>query len=157
MILDQNDNKLVRDQLAELLKGGFAPVVILLREFHYDKAGIVLDGLHFSAWSLLGHMHKRQATLLDFMKNPENNLQVWPDPFWPTQYVPDNEQAWKKAIDNFESDLAEMIRIIKEPDSRLYKVQENAKTLFWAAMANLQHNAYHIGQIKAVGRQLGVW
>lgn len=157
MTFDQNPNILVRDQLAELLKGGFAPVVILLREFHYDKTGIVLDGLHFSVWSLLEHMHRRQITLLNFMKDPENNLQVWPEPYWPEDHVPDNEQAWNNAISSFENDLEEMIQIVKNPDSRLYEVQENDKTLFWAAVANLQHNAYHIGQIKAVGRQLGVW
>lgn len=157
MDLDQNANRLVRNELTQLLQGGFAPVVILLREFHYDKAGVVLDGLHFSVWSLLGHMHHRQVTLLNFMKHPEDNLQVWPESYWPTDYEPDNEQTWKNAINSFENDLAEMIRIVKDPDSQLYEVQENAKTLFWAAIANLQHNAYHIGQIKAVGRQLGVW
>ncbi|WP_299823794.1 hypothetical protein [uncultured Pontibacter sp.] len=31
---------LVREQLAELLKGGFAPKIILLREFSYHKAGV---------------------------------------------------------------------------------------------------------------------
>jgi len=36
-----------RQQLVEFSKGGFAPNVILLREFHYEKAGEMLDGLHF--------------------------------------------------------------------------------------------------------------
>lgn len=48
---EQNFNSQLREQLTDLLKGGFAPVVILLREFHYDKTGIVLPGLHFSAFS----------------------------------------------------------------------------------------------------------
>lgn len=154
---DQNANSLVRDQLAELLQGGFAPVVILLREFHYDKTGIVLDGLHFSAWSLLGHMHNRQTTLLNFMKDPESNLQVWPEAHWPENPVPDSEQAWHDAMDCFENDLEEMIRIVKNPESPLFEVQENGKTLSWAAMTTLHHNGYHIGQLKTIGRQLGVW
>lgn len=157
MTFDQNENGLVREQLAELLKGGFAPVVTLLREFHYDKTGIVLDGLHFSAYSLLGHMHHRQSTLLKFMKDPEDNLQVWPEAYWPKDHVPDNEQAWHNAIGNFENDLEAMIQIVKNPDSRLFEVQKNGKTRSWAAMTTLHHNSYHIGQIKAVGRQLGVW
>jgi len=147
----------IKESLVELLKGGFAPVVILLREFHFDKTGIVLDGLHFSAYSLLGHMQNRQATLLKFMKDPDNNLNVWPDAYWPQDFVPKNEEAWNRAIAEFESQLEEMIHIVKNTDSRLLEQQDNGKTLFWAAAANLQHNAYHIGQIKAVGRQLGVW
>lgn len=147
----------IRESLAKLLEGGFAPVVILLREFHYDKAGIVLDGLHFSAYSLLGHMFKRQITLLNFMKDPENNLDVWPDAHWPQNFVPESEEAWNQSIAEFERDLEEMIKLVKDPESNLFKKFENGETLFWAATANLQHNAYHIGQIKAVGRQLGVW
>lgn len=157
MTFDQRADGLVREQLAELLKGGFAPVVILLREYHYDKTGFVLEGLPFSAWSLLEHMRQRQITLLQFMKDPARHPEVWPDAYWPENPVPESEQAWKEAIDRFESDLEEMIRLVQNPDSRLFEVQENGKTLSWAALTNLHHNAYTIGQIKAIGRQLGVW
>lgn len=154
---DIHYDDVVRGSLKELLIGGFAPVVILLKEFHFDKTGIVLDGLHFSVWSLLRHMHERQQLLLNFMKNPDNHQDLWPEPYWPQDFVPENEQVWKESIARFESDLNAMINIIDNPQSRLFQVQRNSKTLFWAAIANLQHNAYHIGQIKAVGRQLGVW
>lgn len=154
---DNDTTHLMRSQVAEFLEGGFAPVVILLREFHYDKAGIVLDGLHFSAWSLLGHMHRRQEDLLHFIKDTSGHPELWRQPYWPDQHQPENEQAWNTAIDRFEDNLKEMIRIVKAPDIDLYEVHENGKTLLWAAMANFQHNAYHIGQLKAIGRQLGVW
>lgn len=147
----------IRHNLVELLKGGFAPVVILLREFHFDKTGIVLDGLHFSAYSLLGHMHKRQVTLLNFMKDPKANSDVWPEAHWPQNFQPESEETWNKAIADFEENLEEMISIVKNPETDLFEQHENSQTLFWAAVANLQHNGYHIGQIKAVGRQLGVW
>ena len=154
---DQNADHLLRVQLADLLRGGFAPNVILLREFHFDKTGIVLDGLHFSAYSLLRHMARRQATLLSFMKDPKNNSEVWDDAHWPQNFVPESEEAWQSAINSFEQDLEEMVRIVQNPDTPLFEVQENGQTLSWAAMASLHHNGYHIGQMKAVGRQLGVW
>lgn len=157
MSSDQNADQLLRVQLADLLRGGFAPNVILLREFHFDKTGIVLDGLHFSAYSLLGHMAKRQASLLSFMKDPKSNPEVWDSAHWPQNFVPENEEAWQSAINSFEQDLEEMVVIVQNPGSPLFEVQENGKTLSWAAMASLHHNGYHIGQMKAVGRQLGVW
>ena len=157
MLTDQNIDSLLREQLAELLQGGFAPVVILLREFHYDKVGIVLPGLHFSAFSLLGHMQKRQRSLLSFMKEPQHKQEVWEDAYWPQKFAPDNEQEWQQAIADFEKDLEEAIQIIQDPATDLYAVQENGKSLSWAAMALFHHNGYHIGQFKAVGRQLGVW
>lgn len=147
----------LRNHLLELLRGGFAPVVILLREFRSDNAGIVLEGLHFSAWSLLRHMMHRQQILLNFMKDPEKNPNIWPEPYWPQDHIPKNEAEWKNTIEKFEKDLEEIIIIVRNPETNLHANTSNGKSLFWAAVANLQHNAYHIGQIKAVGRQLGVW
>lgn len=157
MASETQAEELIREQLAELLTGGFAPNVILLREFDYRKAGIILDGLHFSAWILLGHIRARQLTLLKFMKDPENNLNVWPDAPWPENHVPANEQEWNDAITAFEDELKEMIHLVKDPSSELFKVQSNGKTLSWAAMTSLHHTGYHIGQLKTIGRQLGVW
>ncbi|MCC9137321.1 hypothetical protein ACFSKU_08010 [Pontibacter silvestris] len=157
MALNDDTDKLVREQLVELLKGGFAPSVILLREFDYSKAGVILDGLHFSAWILLGHIRARQMTLLSFMKDPDENLEVWPDAHWPENHVPASEQEWNSAIDQFEKELHEMIGIVRHTGADLYKVQANGKTFSWAAMTTLHHTGYHIGQLKTIGRQLGVW
>lgn len=157
MTPNPDTDALVRAQLVELLHGGFAPNVILLREFHYDKAGVMLDGLHFSAWVLLGHMQARQRTLLDFMKSPEQHPEIWPDAHWPENYVPQSEEEWNQAIDGFESELAGMVALVKNPETDLFRVHSNGKTLSWAAMTSLHHNGYHIGQLKTVGRQLGVW
>ncbi|WP_266205942.1 hypothetical protein [Pontibacter kalidii] len=150
-------DSLVREQLVELLEGGFAPNVILLREFDYKKAGIMLDGLHFSGWILLGHIRARQQTLLQFMKHPELDTDVWPDAHWPENHQPESEQEWYKAIDAYAQELDEMISLVKDPATDLFAVHPNGKTLSWAAMTTLHHTGYHIGQLKTIGRQLGVW
>ena len=151
------ETETMRDELVELLKGGFAPVVTLLREFDYSKAAEVLDGLPYSAWSLLEHMCSRQSLMLRFMKNPAAVDNLWPDAYWPENPGPGNELIWEQGISSFEQDLAEIISIVEDPEVPLFESQRNGKTFFWAAVATLQHNAYHIGQIKAIGRQLGVW
>ncbi|WP_439883493.1 hypothetical protein ACSX1A_10020 [Pontibacter sp. MBLB2868] len=148
---------LVREQLIELLKGGFAPNIILLREFDHSKAGIILEGLHFSAWNLLGHIRGRQLTLLKFMKDPENNLNVWPDAPWPENNSTVSEQEWNDAVSTFEDELNEMIHLVNDTSTDLFTIQSNGKTLSWAAMTSLHHTAYHMGQLKTIGRQLGVW
>lgn len=155
--LDQKTDTLLREHLTELLKGGFAPVVILLREFHFDKTGIALDGLPFSAWSLLEHMRHRQKVLLDFMKDPVNNQDVWPDAYWPENTAPASREDWENSIRIFELELQEMINNVNDPENRLYEIHQNGKTLAWAAMTTFHHNAYTIGQVKAIGRQVGVW
>ncbi len=157
-LTDQQTDRIIRDNLIELLRGGFAPNVILLREFDYRKAGIILDGLHFSAWVLLGHIQARHNILLRFMQNPTDPaIDVWPDAHWPENHVPQREAEWNSAIDAYERDLEEMITIVEDPEKKLYQLQPNGKTLAWAAMTALHHTGYHIGQLKTVGRQLGVW
>ncbi len=150
-------SKVLKSNLSELLKGGFAPVVILLREFHFDKTGVALAGLPYSVWSLLEHMRHRQSLFLDFIKTPARVQDLWPEAYWPGHTAPENEQQWLGAISSFEKDLSEIIATVENPSTPLFEPQPNGKTIFWAAVANLQHNAYHIGQIKAIGRQLGVW
>ncbi|GGK85317.1 hypothetical protein ACD591_20050 [Rufibacter glacialis] len=150
-------HSLIREHMVELLRGGFAPNVILLREFHYDKAGILLPGLHFSAWILLGHMQARQHTLLQFMKDPLSNLEIWPDAHWPPNHEPPTAHEWNTAIDAFEQEQEEMVQLVQNPSTDLFQVYPNGKTLAWAAMTTLHHNGYHIGQLKTVGRQVGVW
>lgn len=157
MRLPQEEEALLRQQLIEFLKGGFAPVVILLTEFHVEKTGIVLDGLHFSAYTLLGHMQHRQKQLLQFMKDPQEHAQVWEDAHWPQEFEPKEKSAWLEAVEEFEQTLAEAIRVVENPATPLYKPQPNGKSIAWAAMALFHHNGYHIGQMKALGRQLGVW
>lgn len=155
---EQQTNSTIREHLTELLRGGFAPNVILLREFDYNKAGILLDGLHFSAWILLGHIHARHQTLLRFMKNPaDKTIDIWPDAHWPENHQPQSEAEWNSAIDAYAHDLEEMIQLVQDPEKQLYELQPNGKTLAWAAMTALHHTGYHIGQLKTIGRQLGVW
>lgn len=157
MALDKQADILIREQLVELLEGGFAPNVILLREFDYEKVGVILDGLHFSAWILLGHIRARHLILLNFMKEPDQYPNVWPDAHWPENHTTCSHREWTEAIDQYEQDLNEMIRIVKNSETRLFEVQVNGKTLSWAAMTALHHTGYHIGQLKTIGRQLGVW
>lgn len=143
--------------LIEFLKGGFAPNVILLREFDYKKAGIILDGLHFSAWVLLGHIRARHTDLLNFMKDPDKDQNYWPEAFWPKNYQPQSRREWDQIIDRYEEDLEEMINLIRNPDVDVLKQNKDGKNITWAALTVLHHTGYHIGQLKTIGRQLGVW
>lgn len=154
---DPESERLIREQLAEFLRGGFAPTLVLLKEFDHKKAAIILDGLHFSAWILLGHMQARQRTLLDFMKDPRTHQEVWEDALWPDNHQPASREEWDSAIHSFARELEEVLAVIADPATPLFRVQPNGRSISWAAMAVFHHNAYHIGQLKTIGRQLGVW
>ncbi|HET8885760.1 MAG TPA: hypothetical protein VFM70_05335 [Salinimicrobium sp.] len=147
----------LRAQLIELLKGGFAPNVLLLKEFDYKKSGIILDGLHFSAWTLLGHIRTRQKALSDFILDPENHNEIWEEAYWPQNYQPSTKAEWEKEIGKYEIELQEVIKVIENPETPLFKVQKNGETISGAAMILLHHTGYHIGQLKTIGRQMSIW
>lgn len=151
------DQEILRAQLVEFLTGGFAPYVILLREFDHRKAGIILEGLHFSAWILLGHIRNRHSALLKFIAAPKKHGTVWKEAYWPKNHNPNDRNEWDQAINEFERELEQMINIVSDPATDLFKIQQNGKTVSWAVMAAFHHTGYHIGQLKTIGRQLGVW
>ena len=91
------------------------------------------------------------------MKDPDNNPDVWPEAPWPENHTPATEQVWLTAIASYEKDLADMIALVQNYSYPLLQVQKNGKTFSWAAMTALHHTGYHIGQLKTIGRQLGVW
>lgn len=155
--MNHNEEHELREQLAALLWGGFAPNITLLREFDDAKAGVILDGLHFSAWILLGHIRARHNTFLEFMKHPEKESDLWPEAEWPENHQPQSRKEWDKAIDDYEAQLKEMIALVKDPEIPLFEKQVNGRNFSWAAMTVLHHTGYHIGQLKTIGRQLGVW
>lgn len=115
-----------------------------------------MEGLHFSAWMLLGHIRWRHNILLEFMKNPDDDRELWPPTFWPENHQPGSECEWNEEIDKYEHELEEMIFIVLDLESDLFK-EYNGKSMFWAALTALHHTGYHIGQLKTIGRQLGVW
>lgn len=157
MSISEQEVSTYRSDLVELLNGGFAPNVILLREFHYEKAGIILDGLHFSAWILLGHLHARHCDFLEFIKNPDQPMNLWRDAPWPEKYQPKTREEWDEAINKYEKDLHEMIAVVADPKTEIFKKHHDGRSISWAAMTVLHHTGYHIGQLKTIGRQLGVW
>lgn len=151
------DSKKIKKEISVFLEGGFAPNIPLLREFDYRKAGIILDGLHFSAWILLQHIRARHRVFLEFMKNPDPDTEFWPPAFWGENYQPKSQKEWNEAIDTYEKELKEMISFLNQPETDLFKNHKNGRTLFAVALTTLHHTGYHIGQLKTIGRQLEVW
>ena len=156
-VLSTQQEELIKKDLIELLKGGFAPNVILFREFSFDKAGVILDGLHFSAWILLGHIRARQQVLYKFMKQPEKEMDLWPDAHWPENHQPETSQEWHNEIYQYEKELQEVLELVQNTDHPLLQKNAEGNSVFEAALILLHHTGYHVGQLKTVGRQLGVW
>jgi uncharacterized damage-inducible protein DinB len=125
-----------------------------------DKRGAHAPGLEHTCWQLLEHMRLALADLLDFCTNAKyvHNLK-WPDDYWPKAPSPATVEAWDRSIAAFKRDLEKLKEVVRETDD-LYALVPTGKgrqTYLRTILVVIDHNAYHLGQIIAVRRALGVW
>lgn len=151
----------LRSKLTDLLRGGDAarPTAEIMRKFPYERGGVVLDGLPYSAWSLIEHLRIAQDDILRFSRGPDYEEMRWPADYWPDDPEPPDEADWTASIEAFEADLTSMIGLIEDETRDLLHPFPwgDGQTLLREAVMLAEHNAYHAGQIVVIGRLLDVW
>jgi uncharacterized damage-inducible protein DinB len=151
----------LRDHLARLLDWEEAHV-------GFDKAvdGIPLDkrgaraiGLEHSPWQLLEHMRLAQEDILEFCLDPDyTHTLKWPDDYWPAP-TPSNDAAWVESVASFARSRERMKALARDvPDlTALVPTGKGNQTYLRAILLLADHTAYHVGQLVAVRRALGIW
>ena len=150
-----------RAQITKALDWGEAHVDFdaALEGLPADKRGVVPPGGQYSVWQLLEHMRIAQHDILDFSVNPNYKEMKWPDDYWPKSPEPPSSAAWDESIASFKRDREAVKQLVADPKIDLYaKIPHGSgQTYVREAFLIIDHNAYHLGQIVAVRRQLGAW
>jgi hypothetical protein len=125
------------------------------------QRGVAPRGFEHSLWQLVEHLRLAQKDLLDFAVNPayEHTLK-WPDDYWPKDPRPRSANAWRQSITAFRADRTRLQALIANPRVDLFALVPTGKdrqTLLRAILLVADHNAYHVGQMIAVRRALGIW
>jgi len=147
----------LREQLVDLLegRGAHAEVVAALEAFPVRLAGERPAGAAHSAWELLEHMRIAQSDILEFSKDARFESPAWPAEYWPKTAAPPDGKAWGRAIAAFKRDLKELIELVSNPDTDLFAaIPHGEATLLHEALLVADHNAYHLGQLVMVKKQL---
>jgi uncharacterized damage-inducible protein DinB len=116
-------------------------------------------GFEHSIWEILEHMRIAQQDILSFcIDESYEHLLKWPDDYWPTKAVP-GDAAWKKSLASFRRDREAMKDLARQTKDLLVPVPtgEPNQTYLRAILMLADHNAYHLGQLIAVRRALGIW
>jgi len=151
----------LRDQLARLLDWEEAHVGFdkAVDGIPPDKRGARAAGFEHSPWQLLEHMRLGQEDMLDFCVNPnyEHTLK-WPDDYWPAP-APPSDAAWKESIASLRRTRDKLKTLARDVDDLTAKVPTGKanQTYLRAILLMADHNAYHLGQLVAVRRALGIW
>jgi uncharacterized damage-inducible protein DinB len=117
------------------------------------------EGLPYSPWQLLEHMRLTQRDILDFCRNPSYVEAKWPGDYWPRAATPPKADAWDKSVADFRADREMLKRLAADPELDLFaKIPHGTgQTYLRELLLVADHNAYHLGQLVAVRRHLGVW
>ena len=124
-----------------------------------ELRGTPPQGLPYSAWQLLEHMRLTQHDILEFCRNPNYVERHWPDDYWPPTDAPPSPAAWRKSVDAFRADRDALKRFATDPALDLFaKIPHGSgQTYLRELWLIVDHNAYHLGELVAVRRLLGIW
>ena len=156
-----NADTALREHLLNALdaKGAHLDFDAAIRDLPADVRGRRPEGLPYSPWELLEHLRFTQRDVLDFCQNPDYTEPDWPDDYWPETSAPPSPDAWDASADAFRRDLQTMKDLVADPDTDLYATipHGDGQTYLREVLLVIDHNAYHLGQLVAVRRLLGVW
>jgi uncharacterized damage-inducible protein DinB len=158
--MDMDREASLRDHLKKLLDWedahvNFAAAVeAVLPAFR----GMAPKGLPYSLWQLLEHLRLTQRDILEFCRNPAY-MEPRPEEYWPPSAVPPTETAWDRSVAGFHADLNELKQLAADRTVDLFQriPHGTGQTYLRELLLVADHNAYHIAQLVAVRRSLGIW
>jgi hypothetical protein len=121
--------------------------------------GKVPEGLPHSPWELLEHLRLTQRDILEFCRNPTYTEPKFPDDYWPPSAVPPTPAAWAESIAGFRQDREALKQLAADSAVDLFAriPHGDGQTYLRELLLVADHNAYHVAQLVAVRRCLGVW
>ena len=125
-----------------------------------DKRGARATSFEHSPWQLLEHMRIAQEDILDFCVNAAyEHTMKWPEDYWPPAAAPPSNKAWTHSIESYlrsREDLKRLARDVKDLTAKV-PTGKGHQTYLRAILLAADHAAYHVGQLVAVRRALGIW
>jgi hypothetical protein len=125
------------------------------------RRGARATGFEHSAWQLVEHLRVAQKDILDFCVNAKYvHALAWPDDYWPRDAAPPGKTSWDASIADFRADRERLKALVTDPAVDLLATVptgDEKQTYLRAVLLVVDHNAYHIGQLVAVRRALGMW
>lgn len=126
-----------------------------------DSRGAQAQGFEHSPWQLLEHIRLAQKDLLSFSTSPAYVHELtWPDDYWPTNPTPPDAAAWDNSVDDFKADREKLKQLVRNENIDLLTRVPTGKaqqTVLRGILLAADHSAYHLGQLVAVRRALGIW
>lgn len=152
------DDRMLRDQLVEFLRGNSAHIDLrdALKDFPPELYGAKPKGAPHTAWQLLEHIRFTLHDLLDFSLNPKYVAPEWPKDYWPAEDAPPSKDAWNSCAKAIQEDFAAFEKLAGDPGSNLYAPIPwgDGQTLLREILLAGDHTSYHLGQLVMLRKQI---
>jgi len=152
--------KAMRDLLAQQLAGHGAhiPFAAAVKDFPWELSGKRVPRLAHTAWGLVYHLRIAQWDILEYALGREHDPLPYPSGYWPQSAGPQDAQEWDRTVRSFGRDLKAFQRLLLDPERDLYAPlrPDSPWSLLQQAVLEIDHNAYHIGQLVDLRMLLGV-
>jgi uncharacterized damage-inducible protein DinB len=104
-------------------------------------------------------MRIAQWDILEFCRTASHVSPKFPEGYWPASEAPADAGAWERSIAAFEADLRGMQDLVADPATDPFAriPHGDGQTVLREALMLADHNAYHLGQLVLLRRQLGAW
>lgn len=155
-----NENKELRNHLEKLLDwedahAGFDSAV---EGIPPKLRGVQPEGLPYSLWQILEHIRICQWDILEFCRNPKYQ-ELKMEEYWPKTPAPPSSNGWQKSIASFRADRKALKELARNPTVDLFaKIPHGSgQTYLRELLLVSDHNAYHVADLIAIRRLLGIW
>lgn len=121
--------------------------------------GVKPEGMPYTLWQLLEHIRLCQLDILEFCRNPNYKEPNFPDDLWPQKSEPSNSESWNKSVAGFRKDRDDLKQLASDSTIDLFaKIPHGSgQTYLRELLLVADHNAYHVADLVAVRRLLGIW
>ena len=124
-----------------------------------ERRGARAAGFEHSPWQLVEHIRLAQEDILDFCVNARyEHTMTWPDDYWP-DLAPSGDAAWTDSLAAYAHAREHLKRLARDVPDLTANVPtgNDTQTYLRAILLVVDHTGYHVGQLVALRRALGVW
>jgi hypothetical protein len=152
----------IRQQLVNLLTQPQAHMTFddAVQDFPMAHINTRPEKVEYTFWHLLEHLRICQWDILDYCRNPNYQELTFPDDLWRPRDEMTDEAGWHQTIAHFRADLAELVALVQDPTTDLYRPiphGDEGHTIFREILVVADHNAYHIGEFGVLRHIIGGW
>ena len=153
----------LRATVAKLLRRSHAHagLAAALEGFPAELAGRKVEGHAHTAWQHVEHLRLAAEDLVAYCRDPQYQAREWPAGYWPASPEPPTVAAWPASCRAALAAAEDMAQLMEDPGRDPFASVPAAEKadhhMLRTALLLLDHNGYHVGQIIALRKALGVW